>query len=142
LRLFEALFAGCVPVVLSDRWELPFEYFLDVTRFVIKWPSERTDEGLLTFLRSLPDGVVQAYMDEAKRIRCWYFYPPKRIDVRGYMRQNYRICPEADGQDAFRGILRLLRRKRRRTRSSMRTFYFRGEDGHLRFVDSNLQPLG
>ena len=60
----EVIFAGCIPVMISDKWELPFEDyfgfvsrcgvcfdrfslqfigtlkdFLDVTRFVIKWPS-------------------------------------------------------------------------------------------------------
>merc|ERR1711971_708116 len=80
LRLFEALFAGCVPVMLSDKWELPFEDFLDVTKFVIKWPSTQIGQQLISYLRSLPDAVVQAYMDEAERVRCWYFYSPKKID--------------------------------------------------------------
>jgi len=141
LRLFEALFAGCVPVVLSDKWELPFEDFLDVTRFVIKWPTERIDGRFVEYLRSLPDEVVQAYMDEAKRVRCWYFYPPKQIDVRGHIRRHHRICPEEAGQDAFRGILRALYGKRRRSRTSPRSFYFRAADGSLRHVDADLQPL-
>ncbi|CAE7442355.1 unnamed protein product [Symbiodinium sp. CCMP2592] len=77
LRFFEVIFAGCIPVMISDKWELPFEDFLDVTRFVIKWPSTQIGPQLLSYLRSLPDSVVQNYMDEAERIRCWYFYPPK-----------------------------------------------------------------
>jgi len=140
LRLFEALFAGCVPVVISDRWELPFEDFLDVTRFVIKWPSTRIDAQLLLYLRSLPDAAVAHYMEEARKVRCWYFYPPKRMDVRGHMRQSAKVCPEENGQDAFRGVLRLLRARRRRSRTSPSSFYFRNAAGDLQVVDANLRP--
>ncbi|CAK9000200.1 unnamed protein product [Durusdinium trenchii] len=80
LRFFEVIFAGCIPVMISDKWELPFEDFLDVTRFVIKWPSTQIGPQLIAYLRSLPDSTVQEYMDEAKKIRCWYFYPPKARD--------------------------------------------------------------
>eukprot|EP00913_Durusdinium_trenchii_P029498 g27650.t1 len=47
------------------------EDFLDVTRFVIKWPSTQIGPQLIAYLRSLPDSTVQEYMDEAKKIRCW-----------------------------------------------------------------------
>eukprot|EP00971_Amphidinium_carterae_P070035 1385809-Amphidinium_carterae.1 len=77
LRLFEAMFAGCVPVILSDKWELPFEDFLDVTQAVIKWPSTQIGPQLISYLRSLPDAVVQSYMDAIARVRCWYFYTPR-----------------------------------------------------------------
>ncbi|CAK9000201.1 unnamed protein product [Durusdinium trenchii] len=82
LRFFEVIFAGCIPVMISDKWELPFEDFLDVTRFVIKWPSTQIGPQLIAYLRSLPDSTVQEYMDEAKKIRCWYFYPPKAGPLR------------------------------------------------------------
>merc|ERR1719193_707400 len=36
LRLYEALFANCVPVILSDHWEIPFSNFIDISEFVIK----------------------------------------------------------------------------------------------------------
>ncbi|CAE7896464.1 unnamed protein product [Symbiodinium sp. KB8] len=71
LRFFEVLFAGCIPVMISDKWELPFEDFLDVTRFVIKWPSTQIGPQLLSYLRSLPDSVVQNYMDEAAALCYW-----------------------------------------------------------------------
>jgi len=140
LRLFEAIFAGCVPVMLSDKWELPFEDFLDVTRFVIKWPMEQIDRNLLVYLRSLPLRVVQDYMDEAKRVRCWYFYPPRRFDIRASLRHNFRICPEGLGQDAFRGLLRVLAAKRRKRRQSPHSFFFRGRDGRVLHVDESSWP--
>jgi len=141
LRFFEVIFAGCIPVMISDKWELPFEDFLDVTRFVIKWPSTQIGPQLINYLRSLPDNLVQEYMDEAKRIRCWYFYPPKKLDVRAQLQLQHGVCPEADGQDAFRGILRILQRRMRKSRTSTKTFYFKDSTGALRFVDGDLQPL-
>lgn len=141
LRFFEVLFAGCIPVMISDKWELPFEDFLDVTRFVIKWPSTQIGPQLLSYLGSLPDSVVQNYMDEAERIRCWYFYPPKKLDVRAHLQRQHRVCPAEDGQDAFRGILRILQRRLRRSRTSSKAFYFKDANGHLRYVDSELRRL-
>eukprot|EP00920_Eleutheroschizon_duboscqi_P034249 GHVT01082338.1.p1 GENE.GHVT01082338.1~~GHVT01082338.1.p1 ORF type:complete len:1236 (-),score=201.88 GHVT01082338.1:223-3930(-) len=44
LRLFEALFAGCIPVVLSDEWQLPFESFIDMSQIVVK-PPEKSAAG-------------------------------------------------------------------------------------------------
>ncbi|CAE8618003.1 unnamed protein product, partial [Polarella glacialis] len=38
VRFFEALWAGCVPVLLSDYYEPPFDALFDITEFVIKWP--------------------------------------------------------------------------------------------------------
>ncbi|CAK9031777.1 Probable glucuronoxylan glucuronosyltransferase F8H (FRA8 homolog) (Protein FRAGILE FIBER 8 homolog) [Durusdinium trenchii] len=129
LRFFEVIFAGCIPVMISDKWELPFEDFLDVTRFVIKWPSTQIGPQLIAYLRSLPDSTVQEYMDEAKKIRCWYFYPPKKLDVRSHLQRQHGVCPEGMGQDAFRGIRRILRRRRRKSRTSTKAFYFKDATG-------------
>lgn len=141
LRLFEVLFAGCVPVVISDKWELPFEDFLDVTKFVIKWPSTQIGPGLLLYLRSLPDSEVQLYMDEIRRVRCWYFYPPKSLDIRGALQRQHKLCPEERGQDALKGVMRQLEAKRRKSKSSVRSFYFRDGRGQLQRVDEELRPL-
>lgn len=97
LRFFESLFTNCVPVLLSDQWELPFEEFLDLSEVVIKWPASDT-KGLLDYLRSIPDAVIEKYMAKAREIRCWYQYPPKKIDVRHGMRKAHNLCLDVRGQ--------------------------------------------
>lgn len=41
LRLYEAFFADCIPVLLSDFWELPFEEFIDYSEIIIRWPMNK-----------------------------------------------------------------------------------------------------
>ena len=43
-------------------------------------------ENVLEYLRSIPDDVIARYMEEARKIRCWYHYPPKQIDIRQNMK--------------------------------------------------------
>merc|ERR1712187_427111 len=123
LRFFEALFANCIPVVLSDHWELPFEAFLDLPSFVIKWPMHDVGTRLLDRLGELSDETVEGYMAAARAQRCWYVYPPLLHEVHaggggggvgGAATDLLRkICPKLEKQNAFIGIMRLLERKRR-----------------------------
>jgi Exostosin family len=46
-RAFEAFFAGCVPVLLSDHVELPFEQFVDYSKMTIKWPGDQITSALV-----------------------------------------------------------------------------------------------
>lgn len=124
LRFYEALFAGCVPVVLSDNWELPFEDFLDLPSFVIKWPMSQTGDEMLETLRQQPDEVVERYMENGRRLRCWYVYPTVLHEVhlsRDGKDALESICPDM-AENAFTGILRILERKRRVSRTMGRFF--------------------
>jgi len=44
----------CVPVVLSDQVELPFQDVVDYAQISIKWPSTRIGPELLEYLESIP----------------------------------------------------------------------------------------
>ena len=44
----------CVPVLMSDHAELPFQDVLDYTQISIKWPSTRIGPQLLEYLESIP----------------------------------------------------------------------------------------
>ena len=46
-RAFEAFFAGCVPVLLSDHVELPFETWIDYSKMTVKWPGDAIDATLV-----------------------------------------------------------------------------------------------
>lgn len=115
LRFYEALFANCVPVVLSDHWELPFEEFLNRTSFTIKWPERHVGDELLDFLRNHTDDALERYMSEARRHRCWYVYPSVLDEVHLTPGPDdlLSVCPNLDEENAFGGILRVLARKRR-----------------------------
>lgn len=124
LRFYEALFAGCVPVMLSDFWELPFEDFVDVSSFVIKWPMTNIGDEMLNFLTMLDDSVVETYMERIRQLRCWYVYPPILHEVELDHRSDglRKICPHLQEENAFEGIMRILGRKRRQA-GSMGRFY-------------------
>lgn len=124
LRFFEALFANCVPVVLSDYWELPFEAFLDIPSFVIKWPMAKVGQELLDYLESQPIEVVEAMMDSGRRHRCWYVYQPLLHELILDERHDelYRICPKLREENAFEGTMRMLQDKVRKSRTMFRFF--------------------
>ncbi|KAI7740143.1 hypothetical protein M8C21_018271 [Ambrosia artemisiifolia] len=44
----------CVPVLLSDHAELPFQNVVDYSQISIKWPSSRISTELLEYLESIP----------------------------------------------------------------------------------------
>lgn len=50
----------CVPVILSDEIELPFQNVLDYSEFTIKWPSTHINEGLLEYLRLIPGAYLSS----------------------------------------------------------------------------------
>jgi len=73
VRFFETLWSGCVPVILSDHFEIPFEPLFDVSEFAIKWPVARVAE-LYAYLKSVPDWRIERMLRAAERVRCWYYY--------------------------------------------------------------------
>ncbi|CAK9075324.1 unnamed protein product [Durusdinium trenchii] len=76
-RVFEALFAGCVPVILSDHVRLPFDGLVNWTDFSIAWPMEYADLSLYNYLKGLWDferPKVLAMQAKAQELRCWFDY--------------------------------------------------------------------
>lgn len=47
----------CVPVILSDQAEFPFQNVIDYRKISIKWPSTSIGPELLEYLESIPGGV-------------------------------------------------------------------------------------
>lgn len=56
-RFLEALKSGCVPVLLSNGWVLPFGELLDWSRVVV-WADERALTQIVPRLRAMPRQIV------------------------------------------------------------------------------------
>lgn len=64
-HLYESFFAGCVPVILSDDFELPFQATLPWQEMSVKWPMHRVADGLYEHLRGI---VGSGKVKEMKRL--------------------------------------------------------------------------
>eukprot|EP00397_Hematodinium_sp_SG-2012_P032667 GEMP01034803.1.p1 GENE.GEMP01034803.1~~GEMP01034803.1.p1 ORF type:complete len:280 (+),score=53.09 GEMP01034803.1:579-1418(+) len=72
-HLYEAFFAGCIPVIISDDFEVPFQEFLDWKKFSIKWP-EADVENLYRYLRLVPFQLVEKMKEQVDLHACWFDY--------------------------------------------------------------------
>ncbi|CAE7661740.1 GUT1 [Symbiodinium pilosum] len=94
----EVMFAGCIPVILSDHIGLPFDDFLDWSSFSLKWPMDEVGPALAEHLEFLLEfhGPAVAEMHRAVvRNRCWFDYNSEDPDCSPYL-----------------GILRYLQKKK------------------------------
>ncbi|GER37685.1 exostosin family protein [Striga asiatica] len=106
LRFYESFFVECVPVILSDQVELPFQNVVDYSQISIKWPSNRIGTELLDYLGSIPDKAIEEMIARGRRVRCLWVY-----------------APESESCSAFEGILWELQKKVRLFHQSAETFW-------------------
>lgn len=106
LRFYESFFVECVPVVLSDQVELPFQNVIDYTRISIKWPSTRVGPELLEYLESIPDKDIEEMIAQGRLVRCLWVY-----------------APESESCSAFSGIMWELQKRVRLFHQSSETFW-------------------
>lgn len=71
-HLYEAFFAGCIPVILSDGFKVPFEDLLDWPSFSIKWPMTDVSLDLYHFLRNIPLNRLRQMKAAVDAHRCWF----------------------------------------------------------------------
>uniref|UniRef100_A0A803MDS2 Exostosin GT47 domain-containing protein n=1 Tax=Chenopodium quinoa TaxID=63459 RepID=A0A803MDS2_CHEQI len=102
LRFYESFFVECVPVVLSDQVELPFQNVVDYTQISIKWPSTQIGPQLLEYLESIPDKEIENMISRGRQVRCLWAY-----------------VPESQPCSAINGILWELQRKTQRCEFTM-----------------------
>jgi len=152
VRFFEALWAGCVPILLSDHYLPPFGALFDLTEFIIKWPVARIDRSLAVFLTELPLNVVERYQEAAARVRCWYLYPPPEVSWLGSWTARHElqqvedlICPGlSSSRNAFQAVVELLARHRQQTHSIDAQAFYRPDPrhGHMpTILGPGLDPL-
>jgi len=73
-HLYESFFCGCIPVILSDEYEVASQHTLEWPRFSIKWPEAAVGPQLYAFLRSFTLGELQAIKREVDKHACWFDY--------------------------------------------------------------------
>ena len=76
-RLFDAIVSHCVPVIISDEIELPFEDDLDYSDFsIIVHASDAMKKGyLLNLLRSIKRDEWNKMWERLKQITHHFEYP-------------------------------------------------------------------
>jgi len=97
--------AGCIPVIIADEIEFPYENFMDWRNLSIKIPESRAEETM-DILRAVPQEVIdrkKAAIDEVWKRVSW---PEK-----------------GHADDAFHHVMRELGRKRRGFKASTYTFW-------------------
>ncbi|KAI9125575.1 hypothetical protein K1719_002993 [Acacia pycnantha] len=84
-RLFDAIVSHCVPVIVSDKIELPFEDEIDYTKFSVFFSfKEALEPGyMVDQLRKFPKDKWLEMWRQLKNISHYYefHYPPKRQDA-------------------------------------------------------------
>eukprot|EP00928_Gymnodinium_smaydae_P014308 TRINITY_DN15218_c0_g1_i3.p1 TRINITY_DN15218_c0_g1~~TRINITY_DN15218_c0_g1_i3.p1 ORF type:complete len:517 (-),score=80.81 TRINITY_DN15218_c0_g1_i3:131-1681(-) len=127
-RFFRVLFSGCVPVLLNDYYDPPFDALLNVPDFVLRWPMRQVGTQLLDALRAVPEEAMDRLLDKAREARCWYVYPPPALDFEHLDLQKGKldtVCPSWRSRNAYTAIMQLLRRRRRtsHTKAAGASFY-------------------
>uniref|UniRef100_A0A7N1A201 Exostosin GT47 domain-containing protein n=1 Tax=Kalanchoe fedtschenkoi TaxID=63787 RepID=A0A7N1A201_KALFE len=110
LRFYESFFVECVPVILSDEVELPFQDVIDYTQISIKWPSSNIGIQLLNYLESIPEKNIEELIARGRLVRCLFAY-----------------AAETEPCSAMHGILWELQRKVRRFHQSRETFWLHNQ---------------
>ncbi|KAK3237865.1 hypothetical protein CYMTET_52094 [Cymbomonas tetramitiformis] len=104
-RVFDALLTGCIPVVISDDIEFPFEDFLPYDKFTIKLSEEQVvkrQDYVESTLREIPQASLEQKLEQIREVREVFLY---------------------DKGHALNGILWQLHRKKRRFTHSSTNFW-------------------
>eukprot|EP00931_Biecheleriopsis_adriatica_P094008 TRINITY_DN67710_c0_g1_i1.p1 TRINITY_DN67710_c0_g1~~TRINITY_DN67710_c0_g1_i1.p1 ORF type:complete len:602 (-),score=132.90 TRINITY_DN67710_c0_g1_i1:46-1851(-) len=72
IHLYESFFFGCVPVILSDLLEVPFQGLVDWPALSIKWPADRVGPELLEHLRSIPLERIAEMKRRLEEAACFF----------------------------------------------------------------------
>jgi len=72
IHLYESFFFGCIPVILSDELEVPFQEVVDWPSLSLKWPEDRVGPELLDHLRAMPLARVAEMKRNLEAAACWF----------------------------------------------------------------------
>jgi len=74
IHLYVAMLAGCIPVILSDNFELPFQDYVDWPSFSVRWPESSVGQELYHFLLSIPVDRIRDMKEKVDMNSCWFNY--------------------------------------------------------------------
>ncbi|GBG67333.1 hypothetical protein CBR_g471 [Chara braunii] len=100
LRFYQAIMARCIPVVIADNIEFPWENFLDYSQFSLKIPENQID-SIVSVMRGISAKERERKRQEMEKV--WMMFTYQR--------------PPQPG-DAFFSVLRELTSKIRRFKTS------------------------
>ena len=76
-RLYETIFMGCIPVLLTDDVGLPFPHVIPWREMSIKWPMAEVDERIVAYLDWLVSTKPEKVRQMQQKVRdaaCWLNY--------------------------------------------------------------------
>ncbi|KAF8412778.1 hypothetical protein HHK36_000748 [Tetracentron sinense] len=113
-RLFDAIVSGCIPVIVSDELELPFEGILDYRKIVLFISSSDAIQPgwLIAFLKSLGPGQIKEmranlakyskhfmYSSPAQPFGAedliWKMIAGKLLNIKLHIRRTQRVVKES-----------------------------------------------
>jgi len=83
-RLLEAMSFGCIPIILSDNWVLPFHRLIDWSSCALR-PREDEIAGCVTLLKSMTDEEVLLRKRRVLEIYQTYFSSLEKIITKGLL---------------------------------------------------------
>ncbi|KAJ0984764.1 hypothetical protein J5N97_003120 [Dioscorea zingiberensis] len=81
-RIVESIFMGCVPVIISVNYSLPFSDVLDWTKFSVDIPVEKTPE-IKRILQEIPEDKYRELQEGVMQVQRHFVLnrPAKRFDL-------------------------------------------------------------
>jgi len=105
LRFYQAVMTRCIPIVIADDIEFPYESEINYSAFTLKLP-EKDINNIMEIMRDMPESERERRRREMDRV--WLRFTYQRPPQRG---------------DAFYSVMRELSRKKRTMRNGVNRFW-------------------
>ena len=74
IHLTESFFFGCIPIILSDNMDPPFQNLIDWSAFAMKLPMNVHGTELYHRLNAIPKERIKVMRDKMLEHTCWFNY--------------------------------------------------------------------